>query len=180
MHMACVAFFRMHFMSCMHVLMQIRVSALLLISFIVHAIILIEQPQGSSTTFPRHPRFEWICNRVAYAPSLIYVCIATLLLLASIYNNTFALPEVFKIGYWMMHHGGPTPKRSQSWSTSYRLLQALAPPLDTAICTLSICTSTTRWGVYIAYALHAGQRCASQALSHAQNEAESCARLVLI
>lgn len=42
----------------------------MLVSIAVHAIFLCEQPAGSDDVFPNHPRFSWLCNRVAVATLL--------------------------------------------------------------------------------------------------------------
>lgn len=52
-----------------------RVTLLMLVSIAVHAVPLCEQPSGSDDVFPHHPRFAWLCNRVAVATLLYtYIC----------------------------------------------------------------------------------------------------------
>lgn len=51
-----------------------RVVLILLISLAVHAIFLVEQPDGSGDVFPLHPRFNWLCNRVARVP-ILHKCV---------------------------------------------------------------------------------------------------------
>ena len=72
-----------------------------------------EQPKGSEQTIPHHNRFQEWCNSVTFAACLQVHLVS---------NSR----EVFKQSFWMMLHGGATPKRTVCWSNSTDILQRLA------------------------------------------------------
>lgn len=62
-----------------------------------HTIWCMEQPKGSETVLPRHPRFEWLCNHVLYdfqLYSIQFVFYSHLYIYIHVIYKPYFLPEV--------------------------------------------------------------------------------------
>lgn len=100
----------------------------MLVSIAVHAIFLCEQPAGSDDVFPNHPRFSWLCNRVAVATLLnISTCFVFPILNMPI---QFCFTKVYRNSFWMMHYGSKSPKRTTVWSVRQLIVGKLALSSD--------------------------------------------------
>ena len=46
----------------------LRLVLVLLLAEAVHAVFVVEQPEGSGDVLPFHERMDWLCNTCLYAP----------------------------------------------------------------------------------------------------------------
>jgi hypothetical protein len=51
-------------------LVQLRLTLLIMLAEAAFACWVLEQPSGSGDVIPYHPRLDWLCNQVVYAPYL--------------------------------------------------------------------------------------------------------------
>lgn len=104
-----------------------RCTLILLLAEALFVVWILEQPSGSSDVIWLHPRLNWFSNEVGYATCLELNCSGPWFVTTG--HPNCLLVEVYRVDFWMAHHGCECAKRTSCWSNDGHVVKQLVATL---------------------------------------------------